>query len=552
MTQGVIKNKIFIPEEDTTEECLKDAYEVDVFNEQACIRCPYKNDRPNMYCQACGAYNGLLRLWGRITVNGKNYYTIPAGNIKRASKYTGIDFSTYKDLRCQTRFSNPLKWTGKLRHGEVINDVQSANQEEIVEKWLSEDKRYGFIQAPPRTGKTVVANNISMQLGVKTLVIAHQNELLVNFMDSLKRDTNLLELREQTGKEIAKIMESKKDLEKEDYDILMFTYQSFIREASEEDIKKYLKGHYGLIIVDEAHQAGATAYAKFLGKLDARYRLGMSATPLRKDALNFVLLNLIGPTTVKSESTGLIPRIEIMETGIKSKYQYSMFIKAYQFLQKNEDRNKLILKEIIKDLNAGHKCILIPVDSKAHMKGLVDSINHHFMDEVAIGYWRGVENRKDILKEIDSGKYKVVVAIKSMIKQGIDLKLPTMLYLQIGMSAVPQPIGAPMFYQMANRVCTPYPGKREPIVKIFIDGLPQSYGCFASLFSKEIKPGLAAPAGGRPKYKMSKKAYEYATSLVKKIGMRGYNQSGKYNPDYDIEPPKQKATKVDLFSGSWL
>ena len=371
-------------------------------------------------------------------------------------------------------------------------------------------------------------------------------------MDSLKRDTNLLELREQTGKEIAKIMESKKDLEKEDYDILMFTYQSFIREASEEDIKKYLKGHYGLIIVDEAHQAGATAYAKFLGKLDARYRLGMSATPLRKDALNFVLLNLIGPTTVKSESTGLIPRIEIMETGIKSKYQYSMFIKAYQFLQKNEDRNKLILKEIIKDLNAGHKCILIPVDSKAHMKGLVDSINHHFMDEVAIGYWRGVENRKDILKEIDSGKYKVVVAIKSMIKQGIDLKLPTMLYLQIGMSAVPQPIGAPMFYQMANRVCTPYPGKREPIVKIFIDGLPQSYGCFASLFSKEIKPGLAAPAGGRPKYKMSKKAYEYATSLVKKIGMRGYNQSGKYNPDYDIEPPKQKATKVDLFSGSWL
>ena len=105
---------------------------------------------------------------------------------------------------------------------------------------------------------------------------------------------------------------------------------------------------------------------------------------------------------------------------------------------------------------------------------------------------------------------------------------------------------------MANRVCRPYPAKGGPVVKIFIDGLAQSYGCFASLFSKEIKPGLAAPAGGRPKYKMSKKAYEYATSLVKKIGMRGYNQSGKYNPDYDIEPPKQKATKVDLFSGSWL
>lgn len=552
MTQGVIKNKIYIPEEDILEDCLRDHYEIEMFNEQACSRCPYRKDRPNVYCEACGAYEGILRLWGRVTIKGKTYYTIPSGNIKRASKFTGIDFSIYKDLRCQTPFSNPLKWTGKLRHGEIINDVQSANQVEIVEKWLSEDKRYGFIQAPPRTGKTVIANNISMQLGVKTLVIAHQNELLVNFMDSLKRDTNLLELQQETGKQIAKIMESKKDLEKEDYDILMFTYQSFIREANEEDIKKYLKGHYGLIIVDEAHQAGATAYAKFLGKLDARYRLGMSATPLRKDALNFVLLNLIGPTTVKSESTGLIPRIEILETGIKSKYNYSLFVKAYQFLQKSEERNKLILKEVIKDLKAGHNCIIIPVDSKNHMKALVDSINQHFMEDIALGYWRGVENRKDILKEIDAGKYKVVVAIKSMIKQGIDLKVPTMLYLQIGMSASPQPIGAPMFYQMANRVCTPFSGKREPVVKIFIDELPQSYGCFASLFSKEIKPGLAAPVDGKPKYKMSKKAFEYAASIVKQIGMKQYSQGGKYNPDHDLEKPKVRISKVNLLNGSWL
>lgn len=552
MTQGIIKNKIYIPEEDTTEECLQDGYEIEMFNESVCARCPYRKDKPNEYCQACGAYEGILRLWSKVTVKGKNYYSIPAGNIKRAKEVTGIDFSLYKDLRCKTPFSNPLKWTGKLREGEIVNDVKSANQKEIVDKWLGK-KRYGFIQAPPRTGKTVIANCISMSLGVKTLIIAHQNELLVNFMDSLKRDTNLLELREQTGKEIAKIMESKKDLEKEDYDILLFTYQSFIREANEEDIKKYLKGHYGLIIVDEAHQAGATAYAKFLGKLDARYRLGMSATPLRKDALNFVLLNLIGPTTVKSESTGLIPRIEIIETGIKSKYKYSLFVKAYQYLQRNEDRNKLLLKEVIKDLNDGHNCIIIPVDSKAHMNALVNSINAFYKDDIALGYWRGVENRKSILKEIDAGKYKVIVAIKSMIKQGIDLKVPTMLYLQIGMSAEPQPKGCPMFYQMSNRVCTPFSGKREPIVKIFVDDLPQSYGCFRSLFTKEIKPGLATPKDGKPKYKMSQKAFDYATSIIKRIGIKNYSQSGKYNPDRDLEKPKEKPkAKFDLFTGSWL
>ena len=550
---GVIRSKIYIPEQDITEECLRDNYEIEMFQESICARCPYKKDKPNEYCEACSAYEGILRLWAKNYIQGKAYYTIPSGNIKRASKLTGIDFSDYKDLRCIKSFDSDLHWIGQLRQGEVVNGVQSANQQLLVDTWLSEEKRYGFVQAPPRTGKTVCANYISMQIGYKTLIIAHQHELLENFMKSLKRDTNLLELQEQTGKEIAKILEKKKDLGKEDYDILMFTYQSFIREASDEDFKKYIQGHYGLVIIDEAHQAGAAAYAKFLGKLDCRYRLGMSATPLRKDALNFVLLNIIGPTTVKSQSTGLIPRIEILETGIKSKYSYALFVKAYQFLQREEKRNKLILKEVIKDLK-NHKCIIIPVDSKAHMKALVDSINQYFMDEIAIGYHSGVINRKNILNEIDSGKYRVVVAIKSMIKQGIDLLSPSMIYIQIGMSAAPQPKGSPMFYQMGNRVCTPYSGKPEPIVKIFIDEMPQSYGCFASLFSKEIKPGLIIPENGKPRYKMSKKAYDYASSIVKKIGMKIYKQSGKFNPDTDEKSEDSEGVKnpKQLLSGSWL
>ena len=97
MTQGVIKNKIYIPEEDILEDCLRDHYEIEMFNEQACSRCPYRKDRPNVYCEACGAYEGILRLWGRVTIKGKTYYTIPSGNIKRANKFTGIDFSIYKD-----------------------------------------------------------------------------------------------------------------------------------------------------------------------------------------------------------------------------------------------------------------------------------------------------------------------------------------------------------------------------------------------------------------------------------------------------------------------
>lgn len=134
--------------------------------------------------------------------------------MKRASEITGIDFSNYKDLRCCAPFESGLKWTGQLRHGEMVNGVPSANQEELVEKWLQPHKRYGFIQAPPRTGKSVCGVYLSCAIGYKTLFVAHQTELLENFYKSFVRDTNLLELREETGKEIVSIINSPKDYEK--------------------------------------------------------------------------------------------------------------------------------------------------------------------------------------------------------------------------------------------------------------------------------------------------------------------------------------------------
>ena len=530
--QGVIKSKIFIPEEDANMDMIEKYYQVHEFNNSVCSKCPYRKDKPNEYCEACDSYLGVIKLWNKVTIKDHNYITLPQGNEKRASKVTGIDFTTYKDLRCTKPFDYPLKWQGKLRQGEIVNGVPSPNQQEIADKWLN-DKRYGFICAPPRTGKSVLSVYIACTLGLKTLIIAHQNELLENFMKSFVRDTNLLQLREETGRDIIKIIKNTDKDFTDDLDVALITYQKFIKEATKDrKIKDYLKGKYGLVIIDEAHQTGANAYAQFLSQLDCRYKLGMSATPMRKDALNEVMLNLIGPVTVKSEATGLIPRIELLETGCKIR-SHNMWVYTLKEMQRNKERNKLILRELVRDLKE-HKCILLPVSTKEHMEMLVKSINEQFGEEIAIGYHAGIKNRKTILQEIDDGKYKVIVAIYSMIKQGIDLKLPSMIYLQFPMSAS-SGVGSPMFYQLGNRVATPYQGKREPIIKIFIDDNPESTGCFMSLMTKEIKQGLQAPEGGRPKYKMGKKTFEFAWEIVKKIQKKVYFQNGPYNPEYDVE-----------------
>ena len=145
-----------------------------------------------------------------------------------------------------------MKWQGKLRQGEIVNGVPSPNQQEIADKWLN-DKRYGFICAPPRTGKSVLSVYIACTLGLKTLIIAHQNELLENFMKSFVRDTNLLQLREETGRDIIKIIKNTDKDFTDDLDVALITYQKFIKEATKDrKIKDYLKGKYGLVIIDEA------------------------------------------------------------------------------------------------------------------------------------------------------------------------------------------------------------------------------------------------------------------------------------------------------------
>ena len=71
-----------------------------------------------------------------------------------------------------------------------------------------------------------------------------------------------------------------------------------------------------------------------------------------------------------------------------------------------------------------------------------------------------------------------------MVKQGIDLQAPSMIYVVVPMS------NPAMFYQLSNRVATNYNGKRQPEVRIMVDHMGASYGCFKKLYEKEIRPKL--------------------------------------------------------------
>ena len=53
---------------------------------------------------------------------------------------------------------------------------------------------------------------------------------------------------------------------------------------------------YGMVVVDECHRVPALSFEKVVRDAPARYRLGLTATPYRRDHLEGILTMHLGPT----------------------------------------------------------------------------------------------------------------------------------------------------------------------------------------------------------------------------------------------------------------
>lgn len=504
----VIRRKVYIPEKyRLSKRKLKKYFEYASFDDTVCQKCSLKNHRPCSECHGCSGYNATIRLWNTFTDrNGRRYYTLPNGDLPGISKAFDIDMHGARDLRACPKMQYPLKFTATLYHGQKIKGVQKANQQKVAKQWLR--KRYGIIKASPRSGKTVIATYCICACGVRTIVFAHQQELLKQFLRTVEGGvkageycpafTNIKALRKRYKRPIIGMVTKPEDLDK--YDICLVNYQKFISQYGPERISKHLLRKFGLVIVDEAHHGAALAYLKVLNSLDCRYKMCLTATDHRTDGADVMLRRVMGPVVAVSDLKGVLPKITLHETGV-TYGGYANYTTMLKRICKNKGRNQDIVRMVFADLRAGHKVIIIPIKFKDHMSTIVTMINKQaavnrvkrhekWPKQLALPFYNG-SPRDDILRWVDSGVPHVLVAIQSMIKEGIDMMYPSMLYQVIPASAKPQPIGSPLFEQQSNRVCTPSPKKpMAPEVRIFIDNVGISYNCFKNLWRYEIVPKL--------------------------------------------------------------
>ena len=99
---------------------------------------------------------------------------------------------------------------------------------------------------------------------------------------------------------IGKIQQDTIDIDNKDIVLAM------VQSVSVKDYPKEVFQQFGLAVFDECHHLGAEVFFKSMRKVASKYMLGLSATPKRKDGLQWVFESFIGPIVYQTKDISSI------------------------------------------------------------------------------------------------------------------------------------------------------------------------------------------------------------------------------------------------------
>lgn len=158
--------------------------------------------------------------------------------------------------------------------------VLRADQEVAATAMLAHDA--GVLCAPTAFGKTVTAAALIARRGVNTLVLVHRTELLKQWQERLQSFLG-------AGKGMIGTIGGGKAKPTGKIDIAVM--QSLSRQG---EINSLVE-NYGHVIVDECHHIGAASFDAILKTVKAKYVLGLTATPIRRDGQQPIIFMQCGP-----------------------------------------------------------------------------------------------------------------------------------------------------------------------------------------------------------------------------------------------------------------
>lgn len=331
-----------------------------------------------------------------------------------------------------------IKFEGKLRDTQI-------EMVEATRKQFETEVKGGIWHASTGVGKTFAALFMIAELGLKTLVVVNKEVLKRQWMREIKKV-----LPKAT---IGLIQGDTTDVK--DKDVVVGMLQSI----SKRNYNAKIYDDISFIIIDETHNVGSAFFSQLLFKVQPKYRLGLSATPKRKDGMEKVFEEHLGPTIIQVNNLTVEPKIQFisirdLEKDIKpsmTRQGRTNMAKLVTDITKSKKRNQLIIREVLKLLQQKRRLIVFS-DRVQHCK-LLDHVTRQTISKYpkleGLTSSIFVGGMKD--EEYETAKKcDVIFATFSLAKEGFDHDVLDSCILATPKSDVVQVVGRILRKKNAN------------------------------------------------------------------------------------------------------
>ena len=397
---------------------------------------------------------------------------IPRGFIGRLLRFCKEQQIEYQ-LEDQRRKTEPVSFKGSIELREYQLPAQQA----------AAKKDFGIIVAPPGSGKTVISLAIIKDKQQPALILVHRKQLVDQWIERIESFLGI------PKKDIGRIGQGKNKPGKH---ITVAMIQS-MGKALESAEQLELCNSFGTIIIDECHHVPAATYQRVIVKLNSYYMYGLTATPFRKyndGKLIFIhlgeIINEVKAPEVPNQ-TGTQIVIKDTDLFVPFNTKTDQFETLFKILIHDSARNQLILNDVVFQLNAGKKAVII-TERKEHINSLQQYLKQHY-DTITLSGEDSELNKKSKWAAIKKGDFQAIITTGQYFGEGTDIQNIECLFLVYPFAFEGKLI------QYIGRV------QRSEIAPVIYDYRDHKIGYLERLFQKRNqyykkldKSGLTSPA----------------------------------------------------------
>jgi superfamily II DNA or RNA helicase len=288
---------------------------------------------------------------------------------------------------------------------------------------VASKKDFGIITAPPGSGKTVIGLRIIQEKQQHALIIVHRKQLMDQWIEKIQTFLGI------PKNEIGRIGQGKAKLKK---DVTVAMIQSLAKYIEKTEDRSFVQS-FGTVIIDECHHIPSDTYRNTISKLLPYYQYGLTATPFRKGNDGKLISIYLGETIAEIRTNDIEqykhPVIIIRKTALNVPYnsKTDTFETLSKILVHDSTRNKLIIEDVIDELNKQKKVVIL-TERKEHIDALNQFLKQSY-ETITLSGDDSKSSRKSKWKLINDGNYQALITTGQFFGEGTDLQNASCLFL---------------------------------------------------------------------------------------------------------------------------